>query len=243
MKITNFTWAEFKELNKSVDTAIIPWGALEAHGTHLPLSTDTIIAEHIATLIAGKINAFLLPPIPIGYSFHASNFPGTLSFTEHTLQQIAFDLAKSLSNNIQNIIFISGHGGNVEPLEEIAVKIRDELELDVLVIYLYFTDDELIKKFNKIKTSESIYDIFHAEEIETSLMLAISPHLVNMKEAKIEYPEVKKEHLRYEKNLGDLTNYCVFGDPTVANVAKGNQFLEIIVEEILKIIKIFQDFP
>ena len=244
MKFENLTWVKFKELSESIKTVIIPWGALEAHGTHLPLSTDTIIANHIAKLISEKVNAFLLPPIPIGYSFHASNFPGTLSFTEETLQQMAFDIAKNLhSYNIQTIIFISGHGGNVEPLEEIAEKIRDKFKIDVLVIFLYSTSDELLEKIENIRTAKSVSNIIHAEEIETSLMLVISPKLVHMEDAKIEYPKVSNEHFRYEKKLGDLTKYCVFGDPTVASIEKGNQLIEIIVDDVLKMIKRFHISP
>ena len=238
------TWIEFKGVREEVKVAIVPWGAIEAHGVHLPLATDTIIVDHIAKLVAEEINALKLPAIPIGYSYHASNFPGTISFTEETLKHIAWDIARSLeAHQIQKIIFLAGHGGNVTPLEEIAERIRKELKIAILVIFLYYTEDHLIEQFNQVKTSRSIEDIFHAEELETSIMLAISPELVNMKEAKVEYPEISEEYLRYEKKLGDLTEYCVFGDPSVATAEKGKQFIGIILKEILRIVKSSENYP
>ncbi|HUX99448.1 MAG TPA: creatininase family protein [Candidatus Deferrimicrobium sp.] len=242
MKFDNLTWTEFEHLAQSMKTVIVPWGALEAHGPHLPLSTDTIIADHIAELIAEKINALKIPPIPIGYSFHVSNFPGTLSLTEETLKQMAFELAGSLSSQgIQTLIFLSGHGGNVAPLEEIAEKIQEELPLSVLVIFPYSLDDALIEKFNTIRTSDSLYSVYHAEEIETSLMLAISPHLVQMNKAKIEYPQLTKDHFEYKKKAGEASRYCIFGDPTVATKEKGVQFLQAILEEILKFLETYEN--
>ncbi|NVM30388.1 MAG: creatininase family protein [Candidatus Helarchaeota archaeon] len=237
MKAENLTWPEFKELSKTMKTVIIPWGSMEAHGTHLPLSTDTIVANHIAELIAEKINALILPAIPIGYCFHAANFPGTLSFTESTLQQMAYELAESLyMHGVRSIVFITGHGDQVGFLEKISERMRDVLKIKVSVLYPFFTDEERVKKFNEIKTSESIYDIFHAEELETSLMLAISPDLVQMEDAKVEYPLISEEDLTSDFPLGDLTDYCVFGDPTVATAEKGRKFLTIMVEELLKIL-------
>jgi creatinine amidohydrolase len=238
MRFENLTWTEFGEIRKSIKTVIIPWGAFEAHGTHLPLSTDTIIADYIAELIAEKIKALKLPAIPVGYSFQVSNFPGTLSFTEDTLRQMAFELAESLaSQGIQTLIFLSGHGGNVAPLEEIAEKIQEDLQLRVLVIFPYDINDALLGKFNVIRTSKSINSVYHAEEIETSLMLAIAPHLVQMSKAKIEYPQLSREHFEYKKKAGEASKYCIFGDPTVATKEKGVQFLQAILEEILKLLE------
>ncbi|MHA1279419.1 MAG: creatininase family protein [Candidatus Helarchaeota archaeon] len=228
-------WVEFQRLSEKIKTVIIPWGAIEAHGTHLPLSTDSIFVTHISKIIAKEINALILPTLPIGYCFHASSFPGTISLTKKTVERMAFEIAKSLrSHGIKNLIFISGHGGNIEPLEKSAQKIKKKLKIMVEVICPFYLDESQIEKFNEIKTSESIYDIYHAEELETSLILAISPHLVKMNEAKVEYPSVPVEYLGYSKRLGDLTRYCVFGDPTAANKEKGDQFLEIMVENILR---------
>lgn len=230
------SWTEFKRNSEQIKTVIIPWGAVEAHGAHLPLSTDTILAYNIGKKIADKLGVFLLPPIPVGYSFHAANFPGTISFSPETIQNMAFEIAESLrKHGIQNIIFLSGHGGNVEPLEIIAEEIKEKLKINVVVLFLYYTGDSLIEKFKQITTSESVSDIFHAEELETSLMLAVAPDLVQMREAIAEYPKVTEEYLGYEKKLGDLTKYCVFGDPTVATVAKGNKIIDIMVDEILTI--------
>ena len=62
MKAENLTWPEFAELSKTMTSVIIPWGSMEAHGTHLPLSTDTIVANYLAKLIAEKIDALIFEP-------------------------------------------------------------------------------------------------------------------------------------------------------------------------------------
>jgi creatinine amidohydrolase len=176
-----------------------------------------------------------LPTLPIGYCFHASSFPGTITITEKAVEQLAFDIAASLqSQGVENLIYITGHGGNLGPLERSAHKIKKKLKVKVLVICPFYIDEAQIEEFDEIKTSDSVHDIYHAEELETSLILAIAPHLVKIDEAKIEYPEVPVEYLGYKKKLGDLTKYCVFGDPTVASSEKGVQFLDLMIGWILK---------
>lgn len=239
MKYEHLTWVEFKELIQSIKTIIIPWGSLEAHGTHLPLATDTIIANYFAELIAEKINAMVLPAIPIGYCFHAATFPGTLSLTISTLKRVACEMVEGLhSQGIQTVLFLSGHGDQVDLLEEVSEELQQNLNMKVAVLYPFFTESEIVKRFNEIKTSKSLYDIFHAEELETSLMLAISPHLVQFSEAKMEYPEISKNQFESGEGLGILSKYCVFGDPTVATAEKGKKFIAIMLEELGRILQL-----
>ncbi len=233
--IEDLTWVEFEQLNKKCKTVIIPWGSIEAHGTHLPLSTDSIFATHISEMVAKKIDALILPTIPIGYCFHASSFPGTITITEKTVERLAFEVAASLqSQGVENLIYITGHGGNLGPLERSAHKIKKKLNVKVIVICPFYIDEAQIEEFDEIKTSDSVQDIYHAEELETSLILAIAPHLVKMDEAKVEYPEIPADFLGYKNKLGDLTKYCVFGDPTVASSEKGMQFLDLMFGQVLK---------
>ena len=143
----NLTWPEFKQMSEKIKTVIVPWGSVEAHGTHLPLSTDILVIDYLAKVVAKKIGAFLFPTIPIGFCFHAASFPGTVSITQETLMRMAFDMASSLrSNGIQKIIFMSGHGGNVESLEEIAEDIKDKLDMNVLVVYPFYIDELKVEK-------------------------------------------------------------------------------------------------
>src|SRR3712207_3611053 len=95
------------------DTAVLPVGSFEQHGSHLPLITDTAIACIIAKAVADAHGLFLLPPITISCSHEHADFAGTVSISATTLTQVVEDILASLNaQGIRKLILINGHGGN-----------------------------------------------------------------------------------------------------------------------------------
>ena len=86
LEVANATWPEVQQRLARPAVAVIAIGALEQHGPHLPLATDTIMAEAVAHRLAGDIGALLLPPIAYGDAWNNRGFPGTLSLAPATVR-------------------------------------------------------------------------------------------------------------------------------------------------------------
>ena len=90
------TWPQAKAAIERGRPAVLPFGAHEQHGAHLPLSTDTLIAAALAARLAKAIDAILLPAIPYGETWSTSRYPGTVSLSPATVQSILVDIGSSL---------------------------------------------------------------------------------------------------------------------------------------------------
>ena len=105
-----FTWPEIEEYLKTVDTVILPCGAIEQHGPHLPVDVDYYDAKYMAYKVAEACKdpkPLVLPTIPFGVSFHHDDFKGTLSVTNDALSKFVYDLGMSLAKNgVKKIIIL-----------------------------------------------------------------------------------------------------------------------------------------
>src|SRR5581483_2246598 len=176
IQIYNITDTKFRSLMKKTSRAIVPIGSLEQHGAHLPISTDSLISERIATLVANELGCFVLPVIPYGVSFeHQPMF--NVSLMNSTLSRVLCEICISLSSQgIEEIIFINGHHGNIGVLQYISQNVHALRHSDVKVFTINYWNG-MHKKLD------------HAGEVETSLVLAICPELVKMEKAE---PNSKK---------------------------------------------------
>ncbi|CAG1015786.1 partial Creatinine amidohydrolase, partial [Anaerolineales bacterium] len=112
MIIETMTMVEFEEGLKRTQTIFIPFGSVEEHGSHLPLSTDTIQAYEVGKKAAQQIPLFVAPPIHYGSCRSTSCHPGTISITTGTLKALMKDIVRSLyAQGMRNIIVLTGHAG------------------------------------------------------------------------------------------------------------------------------------
>lgn len=225
------SWKEAEKIIKD-SLLILPLGSLEQHGPHLPLGVDTFIAEEIAKRVAIKIeNSIILPSIPISYSWVWRDFPGTVTIREKTLEELIKDIVRSIyRHKPKALIIINGHLANNSALKYAIRDLYDEIPLRI-----YYFSYPGIEKFPQ--DSQRWYNDIHAEEVETSIMLAIKPELVDLSKTEIEYPTKPKSYGRSVLSLGTLSKSGIFGNPKVASREKGEKYLEIIVEEILSTLK------
>src|SRR5262249_37459418 len=99
------------------DVLVIALGATEQHGPHLPLGTDALIGDHLARLVADRLDAFVGPTIRIGFSDHHLEFAGTLSISEQTFSGIITDVVTSAARSgFRRLVLLPTHGGNFGPL-------------------------------------------------------------------------------------------------------------------------------
>jgi creatinine amidohydrolase len=226
-EIRSMTRDEVKEAVDRFPVAILPLGATEQHGHHLPLGVDVMLAEGIARLVAEKTGALLLPAMPFGYSWVWRDISGTISLQQHNVEAIIKDVAHSVSRyGIELLVLINGHEANNSSMKYAARELEDELSMPV--IYLFYPD--LSEVMEEYCDSETWHGMVHACELETSLMLAMYPEHVRMERAVKEYPERPSLYGRLTISLGDLSESGIYGDPTRATEEKGKRMLDAFVK-------------
>ena len=220
---------EFRNAIKKTKRAIIPVGSLEQHGNHLPVSTDSLIAEYLARLTAKEVGAFTLPAISCGVSFeHKPMF--NVSLRNSTLSTLICDICISLAENgLKEIIILNGHHGNMGALQYIAQELHGKLPRDVCVYTMHYWH-LMNNKFD------------HAGEVETSLVLAIAPELVRMDRASPNSKKLSKSSVAYSSitnspgSFPKITGNGVWGDPRKATAAKGEKWIQEIITRLTRTI-------
>lgn len=238
----HLSWPEIEERLKVVDIAILPCGAIEQHGPHLPVDIDYFDACHLAVEVAracSEPKPFVLPPIPFGVSYHHQDFKGTLSVTNESLSRFVYDIGMSLAHNgIKKLLILNGHGDNAPTLNFAAQMINRDAHIFVCVDTGETSDEDLYR------LADTPNDI-HAGEIETSTTLAIRPHMVKMDKAVVEIPKFGSTYLDFTSAYGlpwyvrtdKISRTGVIGDPTRASAEKGRQMWNIMVNHLVKFVE------
>ncbi len=222
MNLTDLTWKDVEEYLKKRKDVILPFGSVEEHGYHLPLSTDSDIAVSICEELGKRTGVLVAPVVWYGVSNTTRGYPGTVMVSFDTLKSYVKDLLKSLeSNGFMTVYIVSGH---LSSSQKSAIK---EAAREV-GLKSYLLD------FSKVDISD-ILDTraFHACEAETSLMLYLHPEKVVMEQAVDE--EIEIEEFLITGGL-KKTKSGVFGSPTEASEEKGRQIFERIVKELSRCI-------
>lgn len=236
------TWQEIEARLAYVDTAILPCGAIEQHGPHLPVDVDYYDAWELSKEVARRCSSprpFVLPPIAFGVSYHHEDFIGTLSVTNEALSKFVYDIGMGLvRNGIKKLIIVNGHGDNAPTLSYAAQMINRDGHIFVCVETGETSDvdvDALCETNNDI----------HAGEIETSTTLALRPEVVQMDKALNETLTFGSDYLDYSSDRGvnwyvrtkKISESGVMGDATKASAEKGKRMWEIIVRNLADFIE------
>ncbi len=232
-EIINMTRDEVKAAIEEFPVAILPMGATEQHGHHLPLGVDIFLAEGISRKLSEQTGALLLPSLPFGYSWVWRDIPGTVSLQQHHVEAVIKDIAHSVERyGIKMLVLVNGHDANNASMKYATRELADELNIPV--IYLFYPN--LNKIIEEHCESPTWHGMVHACEFETSLMLALKPELVDMNKAVREYPEKPRLYGKSSISLGDLSNSGVYGDATLATKDKGEAMLNLFLPEMEQII-------
>ncbi|RFA18984.1 creatininase family protein [Subtercola boreus] len=223
--------------------AFLPFGALEQHGPHLPLGTDTATAAEVASRLADAFDAVLLPPIHYGDTWNNAGYPGTVSLSSATVTAIAVDIGHSLAaSGARGLVIVNGDWGNRMPLQAAARQLATAPGLSsasglAAIVLDYPGMDEAIAAVRESPAAAP--GLNHAEEIETSIMLAIDPSLVHTDRYVSAYPTFPSDFGTRPMQLHPFSPSGVFGDPSSATAAKGEQILQATVEASLTVLADF----
>ena len=163
--------------------AVLPVGAVESHGPHLPVAVDALLndamAQRVADLLPADAPVSILPAIPVGMSEEHIDYPGTLSVEAETLINLWTQLAASLSRaGVRKLVLLNSHGGQAGVADIVLRRVRIRLGMMIHVVHWFrfpppdglFDEDELLHGI-------------HGGEVETSMMLHVRPDLVDMSKA------------------------------------------------------------
>ncbi|NVP55762.1 creatininase family protein [Mycoplana rhizolycopersici] len=228
--------------------AVLPLGAHEGHGPHLPLETDWLIADALAerliTDLPAELPVTFLPTEKIGYSPEHLDVPGTKSLSYEEAIGRWFSIAEDLSRSgIGKFVMLNAHGGNAPLMTIVATEAR--IRLGMLAVATSWT------RFGQpegwIAPQDKAIDI-HGGDIETSVMLAIHPERVDMGKAQrfasrqAEFTE-RFRHLRaygphaFGWKMSDLNPQGVAGDASAASAEKGERLLAHAVRGIVELLE------
>ncbi|MCB0731832.1 MAG: creatininase family protein [Ignavibacteriae bacterium] len=225
-----------------MDVAILPTGAIEQHGPHLPLDVDAFDAEYLAKKVAEACSdpkPLVLPLVPYGVSYHHDDFKGTISVTNETLAKFIYDIGINIAKQgIKKLLIINGHGDNSPTLNYAAQMINRDANIFVAVDTGETSDvdiDELAETPNDI----------HAGEIETSTTLSIRPEMVKMNLAKKTSLKFTSRYLNFSSLRGvpwyaqteKISANGTMGDPTKASAEKGNKIWEIMIAHLVSFVE------
>jgi creatinine amidohydrolase len=236
-RLAEMTWLEVAQaLAGGVTTVILPLGATEQHGPHLPLGTDTVRAAALAEALAEQLTQTLVAPVlPIGCSDEHSGFPGLLSLEGGTLARVIVDCARRMAAwGLQRLILLSAHGGNDRALV-LAAEILGR-ELPALQVRIPGGGSVLPKGMLAVARQDGVSPEavgLHAGEGETSEMLYLRADLVRMELAVPGYTGDMKAILPtlLEAGLKPVTSNGVLGDPRKAQGIRGRRYLAAEVKE------------
>jgi len=250
----NMTTADFNGLDPETTVALMPLGAMEQHGPHLPISTDATIAESLcveaASLVPEGTTVLVLPTQEIGKSTEHIEFEGTLTHSAKTLLDSWMEIGESVARaGIKKIVFVNGHGGQPQVMEIVCRELRAKLKiLTVGCSGWSFGSPDV-----DVPADERRHGI-HAGQVETSIMLHLRPDLVKMEHAKSYQGLLKDVEQRYEKLriLGssyvgwlshDLHSDGCSGDATKATAELGKVYFDHYASSLATLLSEVADYP
>ncbi len=227
------TWKQVEALPKDQTVLVLPTAAIEQHGPHLPLATDTLINSILLgaglALLPPEIPVYVLPAVCYGKSNEHIGFPGTLSVSASTFMAVLRDLGASVAAaGFKKLVLYNTHGGNTSLVDVMARDLRAEFGLRLFSLF-----GSAGAAFTGLGDQERAYG-FHAGELETSLLLSAIPELVHTDQYTVNYiAEISKPELLKPENASatfawltrDIAPSGVMGDPRPSSAEKGTLWI------------------
>ena len=231
--LAELTKDEFAAAMRAGRWLLLPFGAVEQHGPHLPLGTDLFYAEHICAAVAERIHGLVAPPLPYGVCRTMRNFPGTISLTPATLGAVVREVvAEYIRHGGRKFALITGHAepAQMEAMREAVLPlVNADPGLIVLTIGPYDFLDPIRREADLVSTDG------HAGSIETSEMLVVAEEAVRMDRI----PKVTRPRLsRFRVMANPETEYPtgVRGDTSKVSRELGERAIRHLVSEIVTLL-------
>ncbi|HET8629235.1 MAG TPA: creatininase family protein [Thermomicrobiales bacterium] len=246
------TWSQVNEAVRQRRVVLIPVGAIEQHGPHLPVDMDNLAVETVCREAAARRPDLLLtmPPIHYGFNEHNMDFPGTISVEAEHFVHYCTDVAKSLGRQgFRRVLFVNGHGSNAHLLE-LAARLATLASPAKCASLSHW--DLAREAFAAVRESPYPGGTSHACEFETSIYLHVRPEGVRMDLA---VPGIRRQTKYFYEDLmggspvkftdwrSKQTRTGIGGDPTLATAEKGRVIVEATVAGLIDVAEDFRALP
>jgi creatinine amidohydrolase len=244
-------WKQVEALPRATTLLVLPTAAIEQHGHHLPLATDTLINNLLLGRTLEKLppnlSVYALPPVHFGKSNEHIGFPGTLSLSSATFMAVLRDIGASLAAaKFERLVLYNTHGGNTSLIDVMARDLRAEFNLRTFALH-----GSAGTKFEGLSAQERAYG-FHAGEVETAFLLASVPELVDRSAYTSNYiADVEKPKMLLPENAPatfawltrDIAESGVMGDPRPATAENGAQWVDQAATRLAAALEAMLRFP
>ena len=228
------SWEEIAALpEKGIDAAILPVGATEQHGPHMGCGMDAEIAFQLCRAVSNKTDVPVLPTLPYGCSIgHSKRWPGTLALQPKTMIDVVKQIGDWVySSGFKRLFIINAHVTNFAPLRCALEMLRAEY------------DDMMVAVINSAEISERVKqrhfhdaDDWHANEAETSLMMAVSPAMVIEEKISEADDEDRTVDCVFSHPVNRTSLNGVTGKPSLASKEKGEELFGWMVDDLSAVI-------
>lgn len=232
-------WKQVEALPKETTLLVLPTAAIEQHGHHLPLATDTLINNVLLgralALIPNELPIYALPPVCYGKSNEHIGFPGTIAMSATTYMSVLHDIGVSIAAaGFKKLVLYNSHGGNTALNDVMARDLRAELGLRT-----FHMSAGAGVKAEGLNEQEAKYG-FHAGEWETAMLLRATPELVDTSAYTVNYiAQLEDESLLSPENgpvnfawlTKDIAKSGVMGDPRAASAENGERWITAAAEK------------
>ncbi len=241
--IEEMTWVEVRDaIAGGKRRVIVMLGAMEQHGPHMPIGTDTYLGYATGVRLAGRFgDALVAPVVSLGYSVGHLPMAGTISIEESTLEAVIVDVCRSLAHHgFREIILLCSHGGNYHALANVLPKLRSE-HASIRISAITDFDEwlEAAKEFARREGLDMTRLGVHAGQGETSLMLVWRPELVQMDKAVEGF--TGDASIRWKSKvpppMDTMSPTGILGDARRSTAAIGEKMLTERIERVAKLIE------
>lgn len=234
---------------------VLPLGAVEQHGPHLPFNTDLVIAQECAEAVVATagdtLDLWMLEPLAYTKSNEHAGAPGTIWLGPETMLKVLDDIARSVAETpARKLALLNGHGGNSSLLNVACREMRLNHGLETFLLHPSLPPDQGGTDGLEAGASSELGMGIHAGKAETSIMLHLRPELVRMNLAARNVPEhlAQNRHVRFGGSVTfgwlaqDFGDSGVIGDPTGADATIGASLFKMAVEQLVEAFGEIRDF-
>ena len=240
MRLGGMSWTVLGErFDQGPLDVIVPLGALEQHGPHLPLDTDAVIADAVADRAAERVGECVVTPaLPVGASHHHLAFPGTASLNDDTLRDVLVQMVQTLlGHGFRGVYLVTGHAGNVGAMAAALAELPLADRSKVVAFDDWPAQRDAVHRVAEAQLGLDREQVgTHGGHFETSIMLAVAPGEVDMSAAVAGFvgPAAPASAKLRSEGMAALSPVGVIGDPRGACANAGEQYLGALVDLVVE---------
>jgi creatinine amidohydrolase len=228
------TWSELPhDLAAVAHAAILPVGATEQHGPHLGCGVDTVLADKLCAAVAERTQVPMLPTLPYGCSIgHSQRWPGTIGVLPTTLIGLVSEIGDwAFVSGVRRLFIVNTHVTNAAPLRCALEMLRSRHDELMVAVFNSATLSARVRQFNVADGED-----WHANAAETSLMLAVAPHMVRTAVVAAADDPDRTAGLVFSHPVNRTSTNGVTGTPSIASAEQGRRAFEWMVEDLSALI-------